>query len=299
MSGAVVGVGHCAVDYLGVVPRFPEVDTKQEVSEFSQQGGGPAATAIVTLACFGVPTRMVAKVSDDHFGDFILEGLRSVGVDVSHVVVAPGHVSPFSFIAVESTTGKRTIFWTRGSVPPLSPAEIRPDVLDGAGWLIIDGHQPAAQARVAEDARARGIKVVLDAGTLREGMGDLVPLSHVLIASERFATEIAPAAELEATLEELRSMGPETCVITMGAEGSIGSDGARVVREPAHEVDVVDTTGAGDVFHGAFLYGMMQGWPVERCMRCASVAAALKCRSLGGRAGIPALEEVLAAVDRQ
>lgn len=298
MSGTVVGVGHCAVDYLGVVPRYPDVDTKVEVSEFSQQGGGPAATAIVTLACFGVPTRMVSKISDDPFGDFILAGLRSVGVDVSHVVIDPGHVSPFSFIAVESTTGKRTIFWTRGSVSPLQPSEIRPDVLEGAGWLVIDGHQPAAQVKIAEEARARGIKVVLDAGTLREGMGDLVPLSHVLIASERFATEVAPAAEIEATLEELRKMGPEVCVITMGAEGSVGSDGARTVREDGFEVDVVDTTGAGDVFHGAFLYGMMQSWPVERCMRFASVAAALKCRALGGRAGIPALEEVLAAVDR-
>ena len=292
-----MGVGHCAVDYLGVVPKYPEVDTKQEVSEFSQQGGGPAATAIVTLACFGIQTRMVAKVSDDHFGKFILQGLESVGVDVRHVVVAPGHVSPFSFIAVESTTGKRTIFWTRGSLPPLGATEIDLGVLDGAGWVVIDGHQPAAQVRIAEEARARGLKVVLDAGTLREGMGDLVPLSHVLIASERFATEVAPAAELESTLEELRKMGPDVCVITMGSEGCIGSDGTRVAREPAHEVDVVDTTGAGDVFHGAFLYGMVQNWPVERCLRFASVAAALKCRALGGRAGIPSLEEVLAAVD--
>ena len=294
----VVGVGHCAVDYLGVVPRYPDVDTKQEVLEFSQQGGGPAATAIVTLACFGVPTRMVAKVSDDHFGDFILEGLRSVGVDVSHVVVERGHVSPFSFIAVEAKTGRRTIFWTRGSVPALQPEEVRPEMLDGASWLVIDGHQPAAQVQLAEEARARGIKVVLDAGALREGMGDLVPLSSVLIASERFATEVAPAAELEATLGELRKMGPDVCVITMGLEGSIGTDGTRVVREPAHEVDTVDTTGAGDVYHGAYLSAAIQGWPIERCLRFSSVAAALKCRMLGGRAGIPTVEEVLAVVDR-
>ncbi|MBI2894777.1 MAG: hypothetical protein HYY06_14575 [Deltaproteobacteria bacterium] len=298
MTGVVVGVGHCAVDYLGIVPRYPELDAKEEIAEFSQQGGGPAATAIVTLACFGVPTRIASKISDDHFGDFILEGLQGLGVDTSHVVIAPGFVSPFSFIAVESKSGKRTIFWTRGSVPPLGADEIRPAILDGACCLIIDGHHPAAQVRLAEEARARGIKVVLDAGTLREGMGDLVSLSHILIASERFATEVAPAAELESTLAELRSMGPEMCVITLGQEGSIGTDGDRIVREAAYEVDVIDTTGAGDVYHGAFLYGVRRGWPIERLMRFASAAAGLKCRTLGGRAGIPSLDEVLAVLPR-
>jgi sulfofructose kinase len=296
MNGVVVGVGHCAVDYLGVVPRYPEVDSKEEIAEFSQQGGGPAATAIVTLACLGVPTRIAAKISDDHFGDFILDGLQTLGVDTTHMVIAPGFVSPFSFIAVEGTSGKRTIFWTRGSVPALEPDEVSPRILDGASCLIIDGHQPAAQVKLAEEARSRGIKVVLDAGALREGMGDLVSLSHILIASERFATEVAPAAELESTLAELGSMGPEMCVITLGLEGSIGTDGTRIVRTPAFEVDVVDTTGAGDVYHGAFLYGVREGWPIERLMRFASAAAGLKCRTLGGRAGIPSLEEVLAVL---
>jgi ribokinase len=292
----VVGVGHCSVDYLGIVDRYPAVDRKEMLRAFSIQGGGPVATALATLAAFGVEAEFAGKVADDDLGRTILEAFRQAGVGTRMLVVEPGAVSPFSFIAVERETGRRNVFWAPGSVSPLLPAELRPDALAGAEALLVDGHQIAAQVRAAELARQVHVPIVLDAGGLKEGMGDLLALTDVLIASERFLTEVAPRDDLRRSLEELRAMGPRVAVVTLGEEGSAGLEGEHFVRIPALRVQVVDTTGAGDVYHGAFLYGMLQRWDLERTMRFAGAAAGLKCRALGGRAGIPNLEEVLAQV---
>ena len=295
----VVGLGGCTVDYLGLVPRYPERDERVEVAEFSQQGGGAVATALATLAVFGVPTRFAGKISDDPFGQFIRTGLENLGVELGQLVVEPGKVSPYCFTAVEMGEGSRTMFWTRGSVSALAPDELDFDrLLSGATLLLVDGDHVPAQIRAAEAAQRLGATVVLDGGPVREGVGDLLELCDVIIASERFATEIAAAPELEQSLEELQRLGPTTCVITLGPDGAIGrGPGGEIHREPALRVDVVDTTGAGDVYHGAYVYAMLSGWPLARTMKVASVAAGLKCRHLGARAGIPELAEVLAVVD--
>jgi sulfofructose kinase len=289
----VVGIGHCNLDYLGVVERYPPIDRKEQLCEFSIQGGGPVATALVALSTFGVSTQFVGKVADDDLGRFIVRDLCDAGVGVEYLSVEAGKTSPFSFIAVDRHSGLRNIFWTPGTVSRLELGEVPLDFLTGAEVLLCDGHQPVLQIRAAEKARELGITVVTDAGGVREGMGDLLSLTDVLIASERFAAEVAPRPDLAEVLDELHALGPRVVVVTLGAEGSVGSDGGRLVREAAWPVKVVDTTGAGDVFHGAYIYALLQHWDLARSMRFASVAAGLKCRALGGRAGIPRLEEVL------
>ncbi|NMB74169.1 MAG: hypothetical protein GYA21_03465 [Myxococcales bacterium] len=291
MGFEVVGVGHCAADYLGVVESYPQLDTKTELSQFSMQGGGPVATALVTLSALGVETSFIGKISDDEFGRFIHQGLREAGVDTRGLVIEPGYISPFSFIAVESGSGKRTVFWTRGDLPPLRPDEVRLDVLETARVLHVDGLAIEAQLHAARHARSRGISVVFDAGSPREGMDDLLKLCDVLVASERFAAEYGGGA-LGESLKALRARGPKTVVITIGADGSVGMEGEETYVVPAHAVEAVDTTGAGDVYHGAFIFGMLRGMKFRERMHFANVAAALKCRSLGGRAGIPSLEEI-------
>jgi ribokinase len=291
----VCGIGHANVDFLGIVPRYPEPDSKTELLEVSIQGGGPAATACATAVSLGCRARFACKLADDDFGRFILQGLRDAGVDCDHVQTTQGRLSPFSFIAVEDESAKRTIFYTHGDVGPLMPEDLDlPGFLDGAQALLVDGHHPAAQIAAAEVARDKGIPVILDAGSLREGMGELVALSDVLIASERFVSEVAPRGEAEDSLVELQKLGPRRVVITLGDSGSIGLDGDQLVRQQAFDVAAIDTTGAGDVFHGAFAAAMVRGQSFERCMQLASATSALKCRALGGRAGIPDLDEVLA-----
>jgi ribokinase len=296
MGYEVVGVGHAAVDYLGVVPRYPEADAKIELEEFSLQGGGPVATALVTLSALGIETAFAGVVSDDDFGLFIRQGLREAGVDTSCLVVAPGRVSPMSFIAVERGSGRRTIFYTRGDVPPMSPEQLPLDRIAAARVLHVDGLQMEAQVAAARHARENGVTVVYDAGSPRPGMDELLAVCDVLVASERFAAEVGGGALAE-SLKALRARGPSSVVITIGEDGSVGMEHGETYILPAIPVEVVDTTGAGDVYHGAFIYGLLQGWDLRERMRFANAAAGLKCRMLGGRAGIPEREQIQQALE--
>lgn len=294
MNNLVVGVGHCAIDFLGVLPRFPEPDEKIEIEQFSQQGGGPVATALATLAIFGIPTRFIGKVSDDYFGNFIKKGLSNLGVDISMMITQPDKVSPFSFSAVVSSRETRAIFWTKGNINQINTNEIDIDkILDNAKFLLLDGNYPEIQIPIAEEAKNRGIGIIMDAGSFKEGFGDLIPLTDYLVASEQFATEVTPAAEIENSLKDLKKFGPKICIITSGDEGSIGiGEDGKTIKMPSYEVEVVDTTGAGDVYHGAFIYGIIQNWDLKKTMKFATIAAGLKCRFIGGRAGIPTLSKV-------
>jgi len=291
----IVGIGHATVDVFGVVPRYPQRDTKTELVEYSKQGGGPVATALCAAAALGVQTTFVGKVGDDELGRYILAGLREFGVDCEHVVIEEGGYSPTSFVVADRETASRTIFYTRGDLTPLAPRQVDLSVLADTKVLLVDGLQPEAQIAAAEAAHDRGVTVLLDAGSLREGMGELVALADVVIASERFATDLAPRGEIEDSLMELAKMGPRVAIVTLGDAGSIGLEGQKLVRQAAHEIDAVDTTGAGDVYHGAFAAAMVRGYTLERAMQFASVAAGLSCQALGGRAGIPELDEVLDA----
>jgi sugar/nucleoside kinase (ribokinase family) len=292
MSIRVVGIGQASVDHLAVVDRYPDPESKTELSGFSMQGGGTVANALATLAIFGVPTCFLGKVSDDDFGRFALRGLQDVKVDVSRVIEQPGRLSPFAFTLVERETRRRTVFFTGGNVDPIVSAELDLGVLSGTELLLLEGFHVEAEIRAAEEARRLGIRVVLDVATLREGMGELVALSDVLLASERYASEVAPRGEVEDSLIELSRMGPRVVVVTMGEEGSIGLEGDKLVHQPPFQVEVIDTTGAGDVYLGGYSYGLLQGWPLERCMQVASAAAGLSCRELGARAALPDLAEV-------
>jgi sugar/nucleoside kinase (ribokinase family) len=226
------------------------------------------------------------------FGSLIRESFEQANVGLDGLRVETGCISPFSYVAVEAAGGHRILFHTRGNCSPLRRDELDLSIIEDADALLLDGYQTEAAIAAAEHASDKGTPVFLDAGAVFEGMGELLALADVLVAAERFAAEVAPMGELDDGLRELQKMGPDTVVLTLGREGSIGLQQDEVFRVPAHPVDIVDTTGAGDVYRGAFVYGWLEGWPLEKNMRFASAAAALKCRHLGGRAGLPTREEV-------
>ena len=149
--------------------------------------------------------------------------------------------------------------------------------------LCIDGYQPALQAAVAEKARDKGITVLLNAGHLVGGMGELLALSDIVIGSERFASEFAPSDDVEKSLREITRIGPRVAVITMGEAGAVALEDRKLVQQEAIDVFVADTTGAGDVFCGAFAYATLQRWPLEQALPFANAAAGLTCRSLGAQ----------------
>jgi len=288
-TAVVVGLGQASLDFLGVIDAYPEPDSKCEFTGLTVQGGGPAATALVTLSRLGLKTALVGEVGDDDFGRLIRAGLIREGVDVSRLAVAPGGVSQFAFIAVEPNLGRRTIFWRRGADTDSATGLITPDIIRDAGLLHLDGLKLKASLSAARAARRAGVPVVFDAGTLRPGYLDLAALTDYLICSERFFRSFHPQEGEKEGLARILALGPRQAVVTLGDRGSVGFDGRLYHRQPAYRVKVVDTTGAGDVYHGAYIFGILAGWDLPGCMRFASAAAALKCEKVGGRAGIPNL----------
>jgi len=291
--GLIVGVGLATVDLLCVAPRIDE--RLVELSIFSMQGGGSVATALATVATLGSKARLFGRLADDDFGRFVLGALRGL-VDTSLVSVERGKFSPVSLVNIDELTRKRKIMFTRGSTTPLLPRDLPPRLLDGASLLIIDGYQPALQAAIAEKARAKGITVLLNAGHLVGGMGELLALSDIVIGSERFASEFAPSDDVQKSLREITRIGPRVAVITMGEAGAMALEDRKLVQQEAIDVFVADTTGAGDVFCGAFAYASLQRWPLERALPFANAAAGLTCRSLGAQSALPTLAEVQEAV---
>jgi sugar/nucleoside kinase (ribokinase family) len=291
LSDRVVGIGEVMLHQIGVGPRSRE--SVVELTRFSAQAGGAVGTALATVCALGGQARFFGRLSDDEFGTLILKGLRDFGVETSFVLTEPDKTSPVSFIMVDDQTARRTVRFTRGNVSELEPGEMPKGLLDGAGLLLIDGRAPAVQAAAAERARALSIPILLDARHLGAGMGELLDQCDVVIGSERFATEISHTSDVGRSLVELTKMGPRMAVVTQGEEGAIGLEGDTLVRQPAIDVEIQDTSGASDVFRGAFAYALVHGWPLERCLPFANAAAGLNCRHLGGLAGIPSLAEVL------
>ncbi len=254
------------------------------------------ATALVALSRLGVKTFFTGLVSDDDVGHAIKKGLTAEGVDTRGLVVKKGGRSQRAFIVANIKNGSRTIYWQRPVGPPsipmaLSANDVRASLVRGRDFLLVDGLMMKAAAVAAQLARDKKIPVMLDAGSMRPGMLKLCRLSDYVVGSEAFSNAISP--DPEKTLKKISAMGPKAVTITLGRRGSITWSAGRVFRTQAFRVRAVDTTGAGDVFHGGYIYGLLRGWKIEDAVSFASAFAALKCLSPGGRTGIPTFKETL------
>ncbi|MGQ9630925.1 MAG: carbohydrate kinase family protein [bacterium] len=288
----VVGIGCSAVDYLGIAPYYPQPDVKLELLELSQQGGGPVATALVTLARLGARAGYIGKVGDDSLGQFIVREFRKEGVNTDYTIIHKGGSARFAFIVVDRERGTRTIFWSQKGVEPLRPEEVDRRAVLSARILHIDEYEPEAAAAAAVWAKEAGIRVVLDAERVSPTTRKLVESADVVIVPRDFALHLTGRANIESAGEAIYSDHGGIVVMTAGSEGAFCVSDSSKFFQPAFPVDVVDTTGAGDVFHGAFIYGLLQGWDTKEIVEFACAVAAMKCRKLGGRAGIPTLKEV-------
>ena len=294
MDRLVVGVGQCCIDYLALTDGFPTEDSKQEAVELVVEGGGQVATALVSLARLGLKTRMVGIVSDDRDGVEILTGLEREGVATSHMVVRAGGCSQRSFIIVNRRNGSRTILWQKPTVGLLSADDVKEDCLQGADFLLVDGYMKEATLKALRLASRLNIPTMIDADRFYPDMEQLLPHIDYIVGSEKFSSTLASAPE--DALRRLRQSYPRcrAITITLGRRGSVTLYGDSIIRQPAFHVEpVVDTTGAGDVFHGGYIYGLLAGWQMDRVLRFASAFAALKCRGLSGRRAIAGLEQTL------
>ena len=288
----VVGLGYAGWDYLGVVPGLPVLNgDTMTLAGFARCGGGPVATALVTLARLGAKAGYLGVLGDDESGRLALADLRREGVDTSRVVVRPGKRSHTCIVLVEAGTGRRSILCDRGTVGELSLTDADRPYIAGARFLHLDGQFMAAGITAARWAREAGVRVSFDANRPRPCLDELLPLVDVLVTSTSFPAAYTGHDDLAQAMRALRALGPETIVTTLGPQGCAYLKDDRPVRMPGFVVEVVDTTGAGDAFHGAYLFGLLQGWQAGEAAQFANAVAALNCQALGGRGGLPTLAE--------
>ncbi|MDZ7374886.1 MAG: PfkB family carbohydrate kinase [candidate division KSB1 bacterium] len=295
-----VGVGICALDHLALLPHFPTADEKLDLIAFSVQGGGPVPTALATMARFGAKVSYIGKVGSDTYGRQVLAELEQFGVDVSGVVIDPHSRTARSYIWVDSQTAKRTVVLDRSSTRNLQPEEVRRDLVQEARFLLTDARESEACLRAVELAKEAGANIVLDLGSVRERSETFLELAQFPVVSDVFVRKFYGAISAEEAVRRLLGYGAEAAVVTLGPEGACFAErNSAIYHLPAFRVKAVDTTGAGDVFHGAFVYALAMGEGLASAVRFASAAAALKCRQLGGRLGIPALREVQELLEQQ
>jgi len=292
MKPLVIGLGQCSLDILGQVDNYPALDEKAELNSLLVQGGGPVATALVTLSRLGVPVAIVGAVGDDDFGRQIREGLFQENVDCTYLLQSPQSSSQVAFVTVDAQ-GHRNIFWHRGTAHPVIPEGLPGLLADSVRILHLDGLHLDPAIVAAKLARRQAVTTVLDAGTLRPGIEDLLPFIDHLVVSEKFARHFIGKKDPEAAIRGLLSYGAVAVTVTIGRSGSLSmGKGVLPIHQPAFAVRAIDTTGCGDVFHGGYIYGLLQDWSLERTVRFAAACAALKTRALGGRTSIPRLQEV-------
>jgi sulfofructose kinase len=284
----VLCVGHAAFDLVVAVDRHPAPDEKTLASAFISCGGGPAANAAITVARLGYQAAFAGYLGNDAYGDKHLEEFKSEGVHVDLIVRGP-EPTPVSAIIVKPD-GRRSVINYRGRKKPLGENSIDFSNCSPKA-ILMDGHEPALGLALIDFAQHRAIPTVLDAGSVHRGALALLERVDYVVASEKFAYDFSNESDEERALEKLSRHAP-TVMITLGERGLIWKRNQQIGRVPAFEVKVVDTTGAGDAFHGAFAAGLATGLAWEELLRFASAAGALCCTKLGGRFGIPTALEV-------
>ena len=294
MAHDVVGLGCACLDFLGIVPHLPDQDDQVWMSDSTQQGGGMVSTALVTLSRLGVSTAFAGKVGNDMAGRAVKEEFDLYGVDSDQLVVERGATTPVSMILVDESTGQRTIM-AGGTTVELSPSEVPAGMIADAKYLHLDTTGRQAALAAAEIARSAGVPVVLDADSLSrpQDIEELLQATDYLIASRVFAEALTGLTDPAQAAASLAGYGSSVTIVTLGEAGSLTLAAGRSFRTPAFPVEVVDTTGAGDVYHGAYLFGLLQEWSLEKTAVFSSAVAALSCTRLGGRTGIPDLRSAL------
>jgi sulfofructose kinase len=287
----VVGVGLNATDTLIPLREFPERGSKVEFESASILPGGQVATAMVACQFWGLRTRYVGKFGDDHAALLHRAEFARTGVE-AQLVAVPECQSHQSIILVDQH-GERTVLRRHDERLSLQPAELRREWITSARALLLDGHDTAAATLAAEWARAAQIPVIADLDDLYAGIDALLPNIAYLITSRDIPGRISGASDLPKSLQIVQKrFASKLAGATLGHEGVLAYDGAKFHYSPAYNVNTADTTGAGDIFHAAFIYALLQNWPTPRQLDFACAAAALNCTAVGARGGIAPLPEI-------
>ncbi len=290
-----VGLGLNATDTVLALPEYPERGSKVSFSVSSVLPGGQVATVVAACAFWGLRTRYIGKLGDDAAARLHHDEFARLGAE-AEIVVAPSAPSPHSFILVDPS-GERTVLNQRDPRLTLQPGEIAREWVVPARALHLDGYDTEAAILAAGWARAAGVPVIADLDELYPGVEALLPLVDHLIVSRDFAQRLTGEPELAPALRQMHAQcGSTISAATLGEHGVLAWDGSRFLSMPAYRVPVVDTTGAGDLFHAGYIHALLAGHPLEDRLRFACAAAALNCTAAGARgciAPVAAVEQLM------
>jgi sulfofructose kinase len=288
----IICVGHSALDRVYRVESFPATPTKVRALEHVESGGGMAANAASAIAKLGGEVELWSRIGEDDAGVKIRLGLKAFGVDARNVQAFEDGRSSTSAVIVDGR-GERLIVGARDVNMPSGTAWLPLERIKDAAAVLADLRWLEGLRAAFERARKEKVRTVLDADLgAREALGELLELTDYAIFSEPALKDFVPNGDHEAKLRHVLKHGPRHAGVTLGRGGYLWIDAMGVGRQPAFAVDVVDTTGAGDAFHGAFTLGLVEGLPIHECARMACAVAALKCGRLGARAGLPTRAEL-------
>ncbi|MCH2309064.1 MAG: PfkB family carbohydrate kinase [SAR202 cluster bacterium] len=292
----IVGIGCSCYDFLGISSVSPNIDGKIRLDRAVSDGGGMVATALVAASRLGASVAYLGPIPGDNIGGLIKKSFDIEGVDIQYCKFDPNAKSHISMVMVDTRTGGRTIYSSGSREEYFMPEDLQNDVIQNARFLLIDGTYRAATIKACNIAKEFGLTIVLDADDRLANdpdVYDLMGLVDIIIPSNRFITRLTNETVAEKAIAKLKESISSSIVLTLGGNGCIISDGNSFFRIPAFKVDVLDTTGAGDVFHGAILVGLMHEWDLIQSAKFASAVAALSCTKLGGRSGIPTFGETM------
>ena len=289
----VLGIGLNATDTLLLVDEYPPYAGKVAFDRELLSPGGQVATAMVACATLGLRTKYIGSIGDDLRGEIQRHSLEGTGVDTTGLILRGNCPNQTAYIIIDGRTGERTVLWRRAECLRLAPSEIDSQEISRARLLHLDGYDTEMAAEAASIAHTHGIPVSLDVDTVYPGFDSVLKNVDYLVASSSWPARWTSEPDCITALTSLqREFHLAVAAVTLGEFGSLAlSDGAWSYS-PAFEVPCVDTTGAGDVFHGAFCFAMLQRMPMQQALEFSNAAAALNCTAIGARGHVPTRSEV-------
>jgi sulfofructose kinase len=288
----VVGVGVNAVDTLIQLPRFPAPDSKLEFAASAVMPGGQVASAMIACRKWGLSTRYVGKIGDDAYGELHHKEFQRDGVEFELIRV-DGCASQSSFILVDQSSGERTVLWKRDERVALQAEDLQREWIVDARALLVDGHDTSAATCAARWARDAAIPVTADLDNLYPGVEVLLEKVDFVVTSKEFPERLTGEKNLLKSLPIIqKNFKNRLTAATLGRDGVLAWDGSAFSYFPAYRVNAVDTTGAGDIFHAAFVYSQLEGWELEEQLSFSCAAAGLNCTGAGARGHIASIGEI-------
>ncbi|HJX36539.1 MAG TPA: carbohydrate kinase family protein [Dehalococcoidales bacterium] len=283
----IIGIENPVMDFCTLMEKMPERGGFAKLKDYSWQGGGNVGSGLVAAARLGAKCGIVGLVGEDYFGQFCIDDFKRHNIDTSHLLKDADSATSFCICVAETATMERSFIAKGGTRRQPTQKEIDKDYIATAKYIHL-GPMGEASVQAAKWAREKGIPVVDDAGYFEQTTEANTGLIDYFVGSRHYYNGLFKDENYEKNCKAVQKRGPKTVVFTLGAKGCVGLDGDKYFEIPAFkDVPIVDTTGAGDVFHGAFIFGLLQGWDAEKTSKFSSAVSAIKCTRLGGRASIP------------